>query len=438
MPITKIKLSNFKSFEDVKVNLNNFNVLIGKNASGKSNFVQIFRFLRDLARDDMETAISNQGGIEYLSNIKLDKSKKFSIEITSDKNFRFPIEIKKDVYLLVKIYEVIYKLDIIFTDKKPGYKISEENVKFICDFHDLEHNEDDKVLMLSKNSEGEKIGEGVITLSNICGKINVNLEGTEIPIGFKEIPINSEDIIPKRILNLIEGVTKENPVISLLDTPLAGLPVPWVSLFTDFAIYDFDPKSSKETTKHTINKLKENGENLAFILQHIKEDEENERKFLNLLRDLLPFVDNIDVESFYDKSLIILLKEKYFEENLPSSHISDGTVNILDLILALYFEDERFIIIEEPERNIHPYLLSKIVQMMKESSKNKQIIVTTHNPEILRYSSNEDIYFIDRDKNGFSTIFKPNEIEELKSLLEEIGIEELYVDNMLVNKCQEN
>lgn len=424
MSITNVKLSNFKSFENVEIDLNDFNVLIGTNASGKSNFVQIFRFLRDLANRNMETAISKQGGLEYLRNVKLGASQKLSIEVTSQKKFKFPIEIGADKYILAKIIEVNYKLVIQFTDKKPGYKISKECVKFISDFHDLTPDSNEKVLLLSSASEGEKLGEGIISLSNICGKINITLKNTEIQI-------DSEDIIPKTILNLIESVTEENPIMSLLDTPLAGLPVNWNSIFTDIAIYDFDPKSSKITTKHTSNQLKENGENLAFILQHIKNDEEDERKFLNFIQDLLPFVDDINVESFVDESLIFLLKEKYFKKDLPASHISDGTINIIDLILALYFERERFIIIEEPERNVHPKLLSKIVQMMKESSKSKQITITTHNPEVLKYSSNEDIYFISRDRKGFSTISKPSEIEELKPLLDEIGIEELYIDDML-------
>lgn len=424
MPITNIKLSNFKSFEEINVDLSNFNVLIGKNASGKSNFVQIFRFLKDIANHNMETAISKQGGIEYLKNIQLGSSRKFSLKISSNKEFKFPIS-REEGNILTKINETEYELVFQFTETKFGYKIAKEHVKFFCDFHELlSDDNDDRVILISESNEGDLIGKGNIELSNICGKISINL-------GKTELEIDSDDIIPRTVLNLIEGITKENSVISLLDTPLAGLPVPWISIFNDVAIYDFDPKSSKSTTKHTVNKLKENGENLSFILQNIKNDKDDERKFLNLLKDLLPFVDNVNVECFFDNQLIFLLKEKYFKKDLPASHISDGTVNIIDLILALYFEKERFIIIEEPERNVHPHLLSKIVKMMQESSKNKQIIITTHNPEVLKYSNNDNIYYISRDKKGFSTISKPNDTEEIKSFLKDIGIEELYVDNML-------
>jgi predicted ATPase len=63
MGIDKIKVSNFKSFNNLEVDLNNFNVLIGSNASGKSNFIKIFEFLRDISKYGLDNAISMQGGL---------------------------------------------------------------------------------------------------------------------------------------------------------------------------------------------------------------------------------------------------------------------------------------------------------------------------------------------------------------------------------------
>ena len=70
MTETKIRIANFKSFADETVELNDFNLLVGANASGKSNFVQAFKFLRDTATLGLEEAISLQGGVEYLRNVK--------------------------------------------------------------------------------------------------------------------------------------------------------------------------------------------------------------------------------------------------------------------------------------------------------------------------------------------------------------------------------
>ncbi len=48
MAIKRIRVRNFKSFKDLEVELGKFNLLIGANASGKSNFIRIFEFLRDI------------------------------------------------------------------------------------------------------------------------------------------------------------------------------------------------------------------------------------------------------------------------------------------------------------------------------------------------------------------------------------------------------
>jgi len=420
MSITKIKASNFKSFKNLELELGNFNVLIGTNASGKSNFVEIFRFLRDIANHDLETAISMHGGLEYLPNINLEQSGKFSLGFTSNQKFGFGIENKNKKLIGIKSRESNYNLTLNLTEEKPGFKISEEILTLKCKFFELEREKD-------SYEEKKELGKGKITLSNIFGHLNLDLEKTG------KTQLEGNDIIPDSIFTLIESVIVKKPFISLLNTPLSSFPVPWKSILTDVAIYDFDPKLCKETIKITDTAgLEENGKNLAIILRSIIEDEEESRRFFNFLGDLLPLIDNIFVENFVDKSYIFTLKEKYSNKYLPASYVSDGTINIIAMIIALYFETVPFIIIEEPERNIHPYLISRIAEMMRESSKEKQIIVTTHNPELLKYTGLKNIYFISRDKKGFSTISKPSEKEEVRSFLENhIGIEELYIDNLL-------
>ncbi len=71
------------------------------------------------------------------------------------------------------------------------------------------------------------------------------------------------------------------------------------------------------------------------------------------------------VEKFADKSLIFKLREIYSENQyLPAPFLSDGTICITALIIAVYFDRKPLLMIEEPERNIHPYLISRLVNMM--------------------------------------------------------------------------
>jgi predicted ATPase len=200
------------------------------------------------------------------------------------------------------------------------------------------------------------------------------------------------------------------------------------------AIYDFDPKLPKKATPITGKAdLEEDGSNLAIVLKNIIENGDQKRKLENLLGDLLPFVAGLEVEKFADKSLLFSLRETYAKkQSLPASLISDGTINITALIAALYFEKKPVAIIEEPERNIHPSLISKLVAMMKDASQGKQIIVTTHNPEVVRHADIGDVLLVSRNGDGFSTISRPSENNEVKVFLQnEMGLEELFVENLL-------
>ncbi|MDD5614795.1 MAG: AAA family ATPase [Candidatus Methanoperedens sp.] len=422
MSITKIKLSNFKSFKNLEVSLSKFNVLIGANASGKSSFIQTFKFLRDMTNHGLENAISMQGGIQYLRNINIGQNEKFSLEVTSDKKYtRIVTRANEKEITGIKTYETIYNLAIKFKNEGVGFEIVEEKILQKSYFVRLEKkkNPDEK----KKYDEKEKLGKGEITVTSHNGKIQVNLD---LPDGVK---IKEENLYPPFFK---EEVLKDDKFESksLLQYSIFIMPL----IFSDFSIYDFDPKLPKKATPITGKaELEEDGSNLAIVLKNILENEDTKRKFSNLVRDVLPFVEDLDIEKFSDKSLLFKLREIYSENQyLPAPFLSDGTICITALIIALYFDRKPLIIIEEPERNIHPYLISRLINMMKEVSEGKQIIVTTHNPEVIKHAGLENILLVSRNKEGFSTISKPSEKEEIKIFLEnEMGIEDLYVQNLL-------
>ena len=414
MAIKRIRVTNFKSFKELKVEFGKFNVLIGANASGKSNFIQIFQFLREIIKSGLDNAISMQGGVEYLRNINIGSSEDLSIIIVSDGCFDFGIPTKKGL-IGIKTHEVIYEFAVRFKKSGFGFGIVKDELIQKCDFVTLEK-------QIKEVEEKEKLGKGEIIFSRANGKLEIDLNK---PAG---VLIKEDDIIPPflREENLL-------PKTLILETPFSFLPLSFEG-FSDISIYDFDPKLPKKATPITGKaELEEDGSNLSIVLKNIIEDKKKKRRLFNLINELLPFVDDLDVEKFADKSLLFKLREKYFKKQyLPASLISDGTINITALIIALYFEEKSLTMIEEPERNIHPYLISKVADMMKDASQKKQIIITTHNPEIVKYAGLENILLISRDEEGFSTISRPADKKEIKTFLKnEIGIEELYVQNLL-------
>lgn len=407
-----------KSFKDLDIELGGFNVLIGRNASGKSNFVQIFKFLRDVVSHGLKNAISIQGGIEYLRNVNIGPGDEFSLEVTSDAEMKFSFGAKKEGIRL-ETSEIVYKFNIEFNNKGNGFRITEDKLTIGCDLTRL-------VKENETIEEKEGLGKGEIDISNVNGSIETNYNVPEA----EKVEEYAGYFISPRFL----AAEPLEPGTVLLESLISPIMFGINTIFESIAVYNFEPRGPKEGVRITGRmELDEDGKNLAIVLNSIKEDRDKERKFSNLLRDVLPFVEDFDVKTYADKSLLFELREKYAPDfYFPACFVSDGTINIAALIIALYFEEKPLIVIEEPERNIHPYLISKVVDMMKDASQKRQVVVTTHNPEIVRYADLENILLISRDKQGFSNISRPGEKEEVKTFLEnEIGIADLYVKDLL-------
>ncbi|HEX6903250.1 MAG TPA: AAA family ATPase [Thermoanaerobaculia bacterium] len=326
MTIQKIKASNFKSFDELEVELRPLNILVGANAAGKSNFLEIFRFLRDCSELGYENAVSLQGGMDYLANLKIGASRPVYLELTRTGS-KWRVELEKQA-------------------EAPGFT----------------------------------------ALYRITG-----------PRPYKPEELTQPDF--------------------------------------KASFFDLDPKLPKRAVPVTGKAdLESDGSNLAVVLGNLLKYEEERARLTLLLRDLLPFVTDVKVDRFTaDKSLLFSIKEVYAQgDYLPAPFLSDGTIHLTALLVALYFDKSPIVIIEEPERNIHPHLISKVAAMLADASKQKQVIVTTHNPELVKHARLEDLLLVRRDADGFSRISRPAENEHLKVFLEnDLGVEDLYVQDLL-------
>ena len=84
MLISRIRLKNWRNFKKVEVSLRERVYIIGPNASGKSNFLDVIRFLRDVANPKgggLQKAVQDRGGITKLRCLLARKDPEISIEI---------------------------------------------------------------------------------------------------------------------------------------------------------------------------------------------------------------------------------------------------------------------------------------------------------------------------------------------------------------------
>ena len=68
LKIRRLRLRNWKNFVDVEVSIEDRIFLVGPNASGKSNFLDVFRFLRDMASSGggFQEAVRRRGGVSTI------------------------------------------------------------------------------------------------------------------------------------------------------------------------------------------------------------------------------------------------------------------------------------------------------------------------------------------------------------------------------------
>nr|NQU90112.1 AAA family ATPase [Bacteroidota bacterium] len=105
MIISRIKLINWKNFKEIDVPLKSRVFMVGPNASGKSNFLDVFRFLRDIAKPGggLQKAVLERGGISKIRCLAARTHPDVEVEIhlsefdSDEILWRYAIGIKQEV-----------------------------------------------------------------------------------------------------------------------------------------------------------------------------------------------------------------------------------------------------------------------------------------------------------------------------------------------------
>ena len=103
MKIKNIKIKNWKNFTDIDIGLEDRTFIVGANASGKSNFLDIFRFLRDIASASgggLQKAIKDRGGLGKVRSLAARRDPNIMIDLElhddDDVSWRYILEISQE------------------------------------------------------------------------------------------------------------------------------------------------------------------------------------------------------------------------------------------------------------------------------------------------------------------------------------------------------
>ncbi len=196
---------------------------------------------------------------------------------------------RRKVTRTLKGDRLIYDFQVRFNQKGDGYRVLVDEVTFPCCIHTGRNVDREWVENKELGSEGKLVirmnrrrlsgefiadsGEELVTAANLMGFSF--MRGAFGPPGVRT-PLLLE-------LPFVPYVFSEN--------------VGWG--FRDVAVYDFDPKLPKRAVPVSGRRqLEEDGSNLAIVLQRILKDRAVRERFLNLVKFLLPFVEDMTVEEW--------------------------------------------------------------------------------------------------------------------------------------------
>jgi predicted ATPase len=93
-------LTNWKNFKSTDVRLGTRVFVIGPNASGKSNLLDVFRFLRDVAAESLRAAVKHRSGVSSIRCLSAARNNRVTIdvELLDDDNltWRYQLEFLQD------------------------------------------------------------------------------------------------------------------------------------------------------------------------------------------------------------------------------------------------------------------------------------------------------------------------------------------------------
>ncbi|KPA10389.1 chromosome segregation protein SMC [Candidatus Magnetomorum sp. HK-1] len=119
MYISQISLKNWKNFKRIETSLNQRMFIVGPNASGKSNFIDVFRFIYDIVKPGggLKSAIQSRSGFSNVCCLASNKNEDIEIEITltgDSISWNYSIGINKQEYLS---YERVLKNGKLIIDR---------------------------------------------------------------------------------------------------------------------------------------------------------------------------------------------------------------------------------------------------------------------------------------------------------------------------------
>ncbi len=324
MLVSHVKLKNWKNFRNLDISLRDRQFIVGPNASGKSNLLDVFRFLRDIAKSEgggLQKAVKDRGGITKIRSLAARRDPEIVIDITLSES--------------VNNSSPLWRYSIGIRQETRGYR--------------------QPILSFERVWKG---GE------NILDRPNENDEPDQERLKqtyLEQVNTNSEF---REITRYLESITYLHLVPQLLR---------YADSFKGNLIED-DPfgQSFLENVARTNSKTQKS--RLAKI--------ENALKIAVPQLEQLKFERDIDTGRPHLAALY-----SHWRPNAGwqrEDQFSDGTLRMIGLLWAL-LDGDSLLLLEEPELSLNSGIVSKLAALIYRMQKvrKRQVLISTHSEPLL-------------------------------------------------------
>ncbi|MBW6459393.1 MAG: ATP-binding protein [Bacteroidales bacterium] len=357
------------------VRLTKLGIAYGANASGKSNLIHAFDFLRDFLLKSQESKDVQTGAIPFLLN---DTSK----ELPSEFILKFYAQGKKHIYSLKMTQNHVVEESLLYY---PGTQPAE---LFSRTLHQnvskLWFNPKLKISIALKEEIEAKclINMSVFAAYN---KVNVQVQEIDFVISW----IKEKYLFP--VLPEVKNLESFTEDLILKDKNVKNYILKFL-YEADFNINDI---------RIDIEEQPVNEQFINWAIDKGLPEDEKERlkkdKTIQILNTHFTHrvMDNSGMESFH---------------NLPESLESEGTIRAMGLSGVMYklIQQNAFVAIDEIESSFHPRLIEFFIEYFIKQSSSSQLLVTTHYDGLLEEEDlfrNDNIWFTNKKADGSTDLY---------------------------------
>lgn len=184
--------------------------------------------------------------------------------------------------------------------------------------------------------------------------------------------------------------------------------------------------------------LWDNGKNLWSVLQNLQGRSAVDNSFdtiMDFMRKSFPTFDSLVLESTGPQSVYGSFLERGRRQPINASGVSDGHIQMLLLLTALFAEGPQrtsILLFDEPETSLHPWALSILGKAFNAAATehSKQIVIATHSPVLMSQFEASDCQAVELE-NGRTRMTRVSEIENIADLMEQYAIGSLYMSEMI-------